>query len=271
MIYKISRWFALAIFTLLIIIPSAMVVLGTFKTDLEVYDSPMALPLNWTLDNYRRLLDDGEILTNFKNSVLVTSLSVFVTLVLASMASFAIARMMNVTGKVLFVLFSLGLAIPGQVNIIPLYLLFNDLGLTNTYHGLIAVNVVTTLPISIFILTSFFRELPSEMYEVASIDGATHFKVFRSIALPLSKPALGATSIFLFVICWNDLLFPLLLITESSKKTLPLALLDYRGEYATSFSMIFTAVFIASIPMVIMYLVMQKSFVAGLTAGAVKG
>jgi raffinose/stachyose/melibiose transport system permease protein len=187
------------------------------------------------------------------------------------MASFAIARMMNVTGKVLFVLFSLGLAIPGQVNIIPLYLLFNDLGLTNTYHGLIAVNVVTTLPISIFILTSFFRELPSEMYEVASIDGATHFKVFRSIALPLSKPALGATSIFLFVICWNDLLFPLLLITESSKKTLPLALLDYRGEYATSFSMIFTAVFIASIPMVIMYLVMQKSFVAGLTAGAVKG
>jgi raffinose/stachyose/melibiose transport system permease protein len=109
------------------------------------------------------------------------------------------------------------------------------------------------------------------MYEVASIDGATHFKVYRAIALPLSKPALGATSIFLFVICWNDLLFPLLLITESAKKTLPLALLDYRGEYATSFSMIFTAVFVASIPMVVMYLAMQKSFVAGLTAGAVKG
>ena len=153
----------------------------------------------------------------------------------------------------------------------PIYLLFNDLGLTNTYHGLIAVNVVATLPISVFILTSFFKEIPNEMYEVASIDGATHFRVFRSIALPLSRPALGATSIFLFVICWNDLLFPLLLITESAKKTLPLALLDYRGEYATSFSMIFTAVLVASIPMVIMYLAMQKSFVAGLTAGAVKG
>ena len=124
MIYKISRWIGLTVFSLLILIPSAIVVLGTFKTDLEIYDSPMALPLNWTLDNYRRLLDDGEILTNFKNSILVTSLSVIITLVFASMVSFAIARMMNVTGKVLFVLFSLGLAIPGQVNIIPIYLLF---------------------------------------------------------------------------------------------------------------------------------------------------
>jgi raffinose/stachyose/melibiose transport system permease protein len=236
-----------------------------------MYDSPMALPKSWNLDNYRRLLEDGDILINFKNSIIVTSFSVAITLVLASMVSFAIARLMNITGKVLFTLFALGLAIPGQVNIIPIYILFNDLGLTNTYHGLIAVNIVVTLPISVFILTSFFKEIPNEMYEVASIDGASHFKVYRSIALPLSKPALGATSIFLFVINWNDLLFPLLLITESAKKTLPLALLDYRGEYATSFSMIFTAVFIASVPMVIMYLFMQRSFVAGLTAGAVKG
>lgn len=271
MIYKLLRWFSLTIFTLLVVIPSSMVVLGTFKTDLEIYNSPMALPINWTLDNYRRLLDDGQILVNFKNSIFVTVTSVVITLVLASMVAFAIARLMNVTGKVLFILFSLGLAIPGQVNIIPLYLLFNDLGLINTYHGLIAINVVATLPISVFILTSFFKEIPNEMYEVASIDGATHFKIYRSIALPLSKPALGATSIFLFVICWNDLLFPLLLITESAKKTLPLALLDYRGEYATSFNMIFTAVLVASVPMVVMYLAMQKSFVAGLTAGAVKG
>jgi len=91
MIYKASRWLGLTIFSLLIIIPTAIVVLGTFKTDLEIYDSPMALPLNWTLDNYRRLLDDGEILTNFKNSVFVTSLSVLITLILASMVSFAIA------------------------------------------------------------------------------------------------------------------------------------------------------------------------------------
>ena len=93
----------------------------------------------------------------------------------------------------------------------------------------------------------------------------------RSIALPLSKPALGATGIFLFVICWNDLLYPLMLITEATKKTLPLVLIDYKGEYFSSFNMQFTAILVASLPMIIMYLFMQRSFQAGLTAGAVKG
>lgn len=271
MTYRITRIIALTVFALLIIFPSLTVVFGSFKSDAEVYDKPLAPPSSWSLGNYIKLIENGNILVNFKNSVIVTLSSVVLTLILASMVSFAIARLMNITGKVLFVLFSLGLAIPGQVNIIPIYLLFQKLQLTNSLFGLIAVNIVATLPISVFILTSFFRELPTEMYEVASIDGAGHMRVFRSIALPLSRPALGATAIFLFVICWNDLLFPLLLISQADKKTLPLALLDYRGEYATSFSMIFTAVMVASVPMVVMYLFMQRSFVAGLTAGAVKG
>ena len=109
------------------------------------------------------------------------------------------------------------------------------------------------------------------MYEAADIDGAGHLRIFRSIALPLSRPALGATGIFLFVICWNDLLYPLMLITQLDKKTLPLTLIDFRGEFSTSYSMLFTAVMVASIPMVVMYIFMQKSFVAGLTAGSVKG
>ena len=109
------------------------------------------------------------------------------------------------------------------------------------------------------------------MIEASGIDGAGMWRTYRSIALPLSKPAMGATGIFLFVICWNDLLYPLMLITQVDKKTLPLTLIDFRGEYATSYSMLFTAIMVASIPMVLMYIFMQKSFVAGLTAGAVKG
>jgi raffinose/stachyose/melibiose transport system permease protein len=131
--------------------------------------------------------------------------------------------------------------------------------------------VTTTLPISIFILTAFFREISRDMYEASEVDGASPLRIYRSIALPLSRPAMGATAIFLFVINWNDLLWPLLLIQESDKKTLPLAMLAYRGEYFVSFSMLFTAVMVASLPMVIMYLMMQRSFIAGLTAGAVKG
>jgi raffinose/stachyose/melibiose transport system permease protein len=109
------------------------------------------------------------------------------------------------------------------------------------------------------------------MFECAGMDGAGQFRIYRSIALPLSKPALGATAIFLFVICWNDLLYPLMLITEAGKKTLPLVLIDYKGEYFASYSMQFAAILVASLPMVVMYLFMQRTFQAGLTAGAVKG
>jgi raffinose/stachyose/melibiose transport system permease protein len=205
------------------------------------------------------------------NSVIVTGFSVTITLALASMCAFAISRMITVTGKVLFSLFAVGLAIPGQVNLVPIFILFNDLQLTNKLSGIVLINVVTTLPISVFILTAFFRELPKEMYEASEVDGATPFRVYRSIALPLSRPAMGATAIFLFVITWNELLFPLLLITDNDKRTLPLTLLSFRGEFFSNYSMIFTAVLVASIPMVLMYLVMQRSFISGLTAGAVKG
>ena len=271
MIYKIGRIFGLTVFSLLIIVPVAIVVLGTFKTDLELMTKPLALPETWTLDNYRTLLGDGKILTNFRNSVIVTLASVVVTLFLASLASFGIARMFHVGAKFLFTLFALGLTIPAATSIIGIYQLFSSFGLRDTLHGLVIINVASTLPISIFILTAFFREIPHELYESASIDGANPFRLYRSIALPLSRPSMGAVAIFLFVINWNDLLYPLLLITQSDLKTLPLALLDFRGEYAINFSMIFTAVMVASLPMVVMYISMQRSFVAGLTAGAVKG
>ena len=225
----------------------------------------------WNLGNYRRLLSESDLDVSFRNSVIVTILSVVFALIIASLASFAIARMITVTGKVLAGLFALGLAIPAQINIVPVYYIFRDLGLTNSFLGLIIINVTTTIPISIFILTAFFKEISREMYEASEVDGASPFRIYRSIALPLSRPAMGATAIFLFVINWNDLLWPLLLIQEADKKTLPLAMLAYRGEYFVSFSMLFTAVMVASLPMVIMYLMMQRSFIAGLTAGAVKG
>lgn len=271
MLYRVSRVISLFTFAALILIPSLIVVMGSFKTDAEVYNKPLSLPEKWNLDNFRRLLSESDLDVSFRNSVFATILSVLLTLILASLASFAIARMITVTGKVLAGLFALGLAIPAQINIVPVYYIFRDLGLTNSFLGLIIINVTTTLPISIFILTAFFREISREMYEASEVDGASPLRIYRSIALPLSRPAMGATAIFLFVINWNDLLWPLLLIQESEKKTLPLAMLAYRGEYFVSFSMLFTAVMVASLPMVIMYLMMQRSFVAGLTAGAVKG
>ena len=271
MFYKVSRLFALSVFTALIIIPSLVVVFGSFKSDLEIYDRPVAPPIDWTIANYQRLFRDSNIETSFMNSVTVTLSSVVLTLMLASFASFGIARIVHASGKFLFALFSLGLAIPAATSIIAIFELFVRFNLTNSLPGLVMINIASTLPVSIFILTAFFRQIPNELYESASIDGASAFRLYRSIALPLSRPSMSAVAIFLFVIIWNDLLYPLLLITQQDKKTLPLSMLDYRGEYSTSFSMIFTAVMVASLPMIIMYVMMQRSFVAGLTAGAVKG
>jgi raffinose/stachyose/melibiose transport system permease protein len=271
MFYKAFRQVTLALFAVAVIVPSSIVILGAFKKDLEIYTKPLALPQHWSLSNFSRLIHEGNVFTPFKNSLIVSVFSVAITLLLASMAAYGISRMITVTGKVLFLLFSLGLAIPGQVNIIPVYILFVKLHLTNSLVGLILINIAVTLPIAIFILTTFIRNLSQEMFEVAGIDGAGTWRSYRSIALPLSRPAMGATGIFLFVICWNDLLYPLMLITQLDKKTLPLTLIDFRGEYATSYSMLFTAILVASLPLVIMYVFMQRSFVAGLTAGAVKG
>jgi len=255
----------------MILIPVSIILLATFKQDLEILINPFALPESFTIENYSKLIQTTGITQSAWNSTKVTLISVFLTLTLASMTSYAIARLTKVTGTMLFSLFALGLTIPAQVNILPIFILFNDLGLTNSHFGLILANIVSALPISVFIITAFFRELPKEMIEAAEIDGASHFRVFSRIVLPLSTPALGATSIFLFVIFWNDLLFPLLLISQKDLHTLPLTLLGFRGEFYTSYALLFTGVVIASAPLIVMYLLMQRSFVAGLTSGAVKG
>lgn len=271
MFYKLSRRFFITAFALLVILPCLIVILSSFKDNGEILTNPLALPKKWDLDNYTALINRGNIFTPFKNSVIVSSFSVFFTLLLGSMAAYAITRMITVKGKWLFLIFSIGLAIPGQVNIIPIYILFVKLGLTNSFVGLVLLYVAVCMPLTIFILCAFFKEVPKEMYEVAGIDGAGQWDIYRRIALPLSMPAMSATGIFLFVITWNDLLFPLMLITKLEMKTLPLTLIDYMGEYSLDYSLLFTAVLVASLPMVLMYVFMQKSFVAGITAGAVKG
>ena len=131
--YKVSKVLALGTFALMILLPSLIVVLGSFKTDAEVYNKPLSLPESWNLDNYSRLLSDSDLDVSFRNSVIVTFSSVVLTLILASLASFAIARMITVSGKVLALLFGLGLAIPAQINLVPIYYIFRDLGLTNSF------------------------------------------------------------------------------------------------------------------------------------------
>ncbi|MGK7378758.1 carbohydrate ABC transporter permease [Planococcus shenhongbingii] len=266
------RRFSLIVYALLILIPLLVVVLTSMKTLQETFANPLGLPANGlNIDNYVAIFQEQTMAGYFMNSVIVTLFSVTFTLLFASMIAFGITRLSSWLGNILFTLFTLGMMVPAQVIMVPLYSLMLDLGLTNSLVGLILVNVSTTLPIAVFILTGFMKTLPKELFEASTIDGAGNWQMFTRVAIPLSLPSLSATAIFLFVMHWNDLLYPLLFITDNAYKTLPLALLEFQGQYSTNYPMLFTGVIIASAPMVIAYVFLQRFFVAGMTAGAVKG
>lgn len=268
---KIIKIILLALFSIAIIVPLMVVIFTTFKSTSEVFSNILGLPSNWSIENYVAIFVEQPMSRYFMNSVIVTLFSVSITLVLASFIAYSVTRMLGWIGIVIFSLFTLGMMVPAQVNMIPLYQLVYQLGLTNSLTGLILVNTAVTLPVAVFILSGFMKSLPKTLFEAATIDGANEWRIFSKIALPLSVPSLAATAIFLFVMHWNDLLYPLLFITNSDYKTLPLALLEFQGEYATNYPLLFTGVLIASAPMIIAYIFLQRYFVAGITAGSVKG
>ena len=261
----------LGVYALLIIVPLAVIAGGSLKTTRELFADPFGLPTDPTLGNYRTVLADQDLLLVVGNSVTVVAVSVPVTLLLGSLVAFAVARLPRWPSRLLFGVFALGLAVPAQAIMIPQYVQFERLGLRDSLTGLILVNIVVTLPVAVFILAGFMRTLPGELYEAAEIDGAGPWAGYWRIAMPVSLPSLAATAIFLVVMHWNDLLYPLLFIDDPRKRTLPLTLLDFQGEYLTDYPLLFTGVVVASLPMVLAYAFLQRHFVAGITAGAVKG
>lgn len=268
---SVSRTVLLTVYSLIVLVPLTVVLFTTVKTSPQMYASPFGIPTSPTLDNFGELLAGGQLTTSFLNSVVVTLFSVALTLFISSLAAFAIARLHGWLGIAIFGLFALGLAVPAQVAMIPQYVIFKQIGLTNSLIGLVLINIAVTCPVAIFIMTGFLKTLPTELFEAAEIDGAGQWRTYRSIALPLSTPSVAAVAIFLFVMHWNDLLYPLLFITDPSKATLPKALLDFKGEFTTNYPVLFAGVLIASAPMVIAYIFLQRYFVAGITAGATKG
>lgn len=268
---RIGRNGVLAVYSLLIIVPLTVVIFGSFKSTEELFDNPFALPSSFGIENYAEVLKGQRLDVALLNSVIVTLGSVILTLVLASLASYGIARAKGVVSWLIFGFLVLGMAVPAQTTMIPQYVLFSQFGLLDSLFGLVLANVIVGLPVAVFILAGFMRTLPGELFEAGSIDGLGHWKAYRLIALPLSSPSLAAAAIFVFLISWNELLYPLLFIESPENRTLPLALLAFRGEFQTNYPLLFSGVIIASLPVILVYIMLQRYFVAGITAGATKG
>ncbi len=271
MTFDLGRRALLVVYALIITVPLLVVVTGSLKTQQQLFADPFLPTLDPQLQNYSIALFEQGIFRALLNSALVTVSSVVLTLVVASLAGYAVARIPGWRGGLIFGFLVLGMAIPAQANMIPQRVLFQNLGLLDSLLGLVLINITTSLPVATFILGSFMKTLPSTLFEATAIDGAGPWRVFRTMVVPLSAPSIAATTIFLFVIQWNDLLYPLLFIQSPEKKTLPLALLGFQGEFLTDYPLLFTGVIVASLPVVVAYVFLQRYFVAGITAGATKG
>jgi len=261
----------LVMFSLLILLPVAIVVLASFKQMTELFVNPLGWPKTFSFDNYLVMFKEQSIGRYFTNSLIVTLTTIFCILFFSSMLAYAIYRFSGWIAIVIYGLFAAGMMVPPQVNMIPIYKLVADLKLTDSLGGLITVSIAIFMPVAVFILSGFMKSMPKEMIEAAAIDGCGEWQSYFRIVLPLSMSSISASAIFLSVMVWNDLLFPLLLINSESKKTLPLALLQFQGEFMTNFPVIFAGVIIASAPIVIAYIFLQRYFVEGVTAGSVKG
>lgn len=271
MLVRTLRAILLGGFALIILVPLLLVLFTSFKSSPEFYADPLGLPRRLYAGNFQALFEKQPMWSYLMNSVIVTAASVALELLLAGMIAYGILRSGRRWGRFIYLLFVAGLAIPSQVNMLPIYSFVHRLGLTNSHPGLITVTVSVLLPLSVFMLAGFMNSLPREILEAGSIDGAGEWRLLVHIAAPLSAPYFAATAAFLFVIVWNDLLFPMLLLNGRDKLTLPLAMLQFRGEYVSNYTMLMTGVIVTALPMLVLFVFLQKYFITGALAGSLKG
>lgn len=268
---KILIYVILCILVVIYIAPLLWMVNVSLKTNAEVFASPFALPKIIQLGNYIFAWTKGYLGKAMLNSVIVCGITLVISMFFGSMASFAIARMKWKLSGLMMTYFMVGMMVPVHCVLIPLFVRFSKLGLTNSIPGLILPYITFSLPMTIFLMVGFFRGMPGELFEAACIDGCNIYQTFFKIALPLSRTGVAVAGLMTFVGNWNELLLAMVFISDTQKKTLPVTLTYFVGPYATNYVQMFAAVVIAIAPTILVYCIFSNQIVDGLTAGAVKG
>lgn len=272
-ITKVVILIFLTFYSILTLFPLIWLIYNSVKTNNDFLSNPFGLPQirQLQLKNYYDAWVTMGIQRFTINSLIISSVSVIFSLIISSMAAYAIERMIwNSSQKVLSYFLS-GIMVPIQIILIPLFINFKKLNLLDSRIGLLIPTVAFALPTSIFILTGFYKTIPRELEEAALIDGCSVYKIFYKIILPLTMPAFVTIAVFNFLGAWNDLLIPLVLIQTPELMTLPVGLLNFRGMYGAELTKMFAAVVISAIPSIIIYFILQDKLLKGMIAGAVKG
>lgn len=252
-------------------LPIIWVFISSFKNNMEVLESPLSWPSHISLESYIDAFKVAKLQVFFVNSVVVAVIATLIALIIYSMAAYAVARFKFKFKGLIFVLFSASLLIPVNSMIYPIYYLIKSAGLYDTKAALVVVYIGIGLPISFFILRSYFINIPIEIEESAYIDGANIIKMFFKIIFPIAKPAIASAAIMIFLGCWNDFLFALLLTSSEKNRTLPLSLKYFVINFSYDYPSLFATVVMILIPCILVYVLLQEQIMESLVAGSVKG
>jgi len=262
----------LVVWSIIVIVPLLWTLMSSFKTSREVLASPFGLPAEWNLDNYISAWTQYNFGQMFVNTVIVVGVSLVLVMVLGAMCAYVLARFALPGSRVIYYLMLAGLTFPVFLAIVPLFFVLQGMGLLNTLPGLILTYVAFALPFTVFFLFSFFKSLPYEIQEAAYVDGASEWRTFFQVMLPMAKPGLAAVAILNFLGLWNQFLLPVALNTDQGQYVLSQGMAAFASSagYKVDFGALFAAVVITIVPVLITYIFFQRQLQGSVTQGASK-
>lgn len=253
------------------LVPFIYMISASFKSQIYTFEYPPRLiPRDPTLENYIKALGKDLFGINLLNSFFVATATTISTVFISSLMAYAFSRMRFPGKEVFFYILLLGMMIPPVMLIIPQFIIAKNLHLLDSLWGLIVVYVSVTLSMQTFLLRSFFETIPRELEEAVLVDGGTRWDIFRKIILPLSKPGLAVVAIFTFLYAWNEFPWAHVAIREGSRRTLPVAIALFQSQYLTQWGLLFAATTVASIPVIIVFVIFQRYFIQGVVTSGLK-
>jgi len=266
-----GEWLQLGVATALVaamFYPTIWMVLSSFKSNREIFRSPFALPATWRWENFVEAWDVGGLGGLYVNSIIVTAVAVTLTVGAATAAAFAFSRLEFPGRRLSYRVLLLGLLLPPPTVAIPLFTQLRDMGLLNTLWALILPGAAWSLSLTVFLMRAYFNAVRPDMEEAAKIDGANTWQIFWRVSVPMVWPAMLTMIILNTINIWNELLFALLFIVDEDKRTLPVGLVRFYGYHSTDYALVFAALTITTIPILLLYFLLQRHVINGLTATA---
>ncbi|GHO96394.1 sugar ABC transporter permease [Reticulibacter mediterranei] len=258
-------WSALVVIPLLVLLSVAL------KSPADLLNNPLGWPVQFVWSNFADAWNNAALGQAFFNSVLITSVTLLGLILCGAMAAYPLARFTGPCSQRIYLYFVAGLIVPLQLGLFPLYKEMHDLQLINTYHGAILLYIAVNLPFVIFLYTGFIKTVPRELEEAALLDGAGPMRTFWMIVFPLLRPVTATVAITSALSTWNDFFIPLIFLQRDGMQTLPLAIFNFVGQYNNNWPLIFASVIISSLPLIVIFLILQRYFIKGIAAGALRG